>query len=369
MKPPAPSTFLSANAGALAPLRMAFVGDITDVSMSSRQRLDTLVGLGLSIRTLDGNLLRSKDIFSDKIAPRIFRLPASPANIRRYNAAVSALAAEPGPHVAWFEWPRLLTMETLSRLKEAWPDTLFVCFQDDNPFGLRKEARQWKLFHRTLPLFDVHFVKRAADVERFRRQGAQHTLLYLTGYFEPEFERTATAAPTRGVLFVGTALDHRIPFLEELVLRHHVPVEIYGGKWKRARRLTRLRQDLLHGPLANADYVHAIQSHKITLGFVSSTNLDEYSGRSFQIPAAGGLMLAERTATHQQLFREGVEADFFSSPEECAEKIRYYLANEPVRAAVARRGRERCLASRYGMRYRLGEALEQIVPLIRMPRP
>jgi hypothetical protein len=350
-----------------ARLNVAFVGDITTIFMSSRQRLESMRALGVQVAALDVNPLKSKGLWGNKVLPRLLNLPAGPRDIARYNSAVSSLQNQRAPHIAWFEWPRLLRRETLLALRRAWPNTLFVCYQDDNPFGLRKEARMWKLFIQSIPDFDVHLVKRPSDVEMFGRHGAPCTFVYTTGYFEPLFEASDDPQPDKNVLFVGTALDHRVPFLESLVLEYGIDVEIHGGKWNRARRLSRLRPDLLHGHIDDRDYVRAIREHRITLGFVSSSNHDEYTGRSFEIPAAGGFLLAERTETHCRLFQEGLEAEFFSSVEECADKIRHYLSSESDRQTIARRGRLLCQEAGYGLRHRLDATLKKLLPMLKKP--
>jgi hypothetical protein len=348
-------------------IRITFVGDTATIFMSGRQRLESFNALGYATHCLDASRLRTRGLWADKILPRLFQLPASPGDVARYNAAVLQLAAQPAPHIAWFEWPRMLHPETLARLRQAWPESLFVCYQDDNPFGRRNEARIWRMFLHTIPDFDVHFVKRPSDVDEFKRRGAPHCFIHITGYYEPLFEASTDATPDKGVLFVGTALDHRVPFLEKLVLDHGIDVHIHGGKWERARRLARKRPELLHGHIGEREYVRAIREHKVTLGFVSSSNLDEYSGRSFEIPAAGGFLLAERTGMHSQLFAEGVEAEFFASVEECAAKIRHYLAHEEERRRIAGKGRERCQTACYGLRHRMAAAVKTLRPLLKMP--
>ena len=82
--------------------------------------------------------------------------------------------------------------------------------------------------------------------------------------------------------------------------------------------------------------------------------------RTFEIPACRGFLLAERTPLHQELFTEGKEAEFFSSTEECADKIRFYLSHESARAQIAQRGFQRCLDSDYSLRSSMAQALEQI---------
>ncbi|HEX4644788.1 MAG TPA: glycosyltransferase, partial [Verrucomicrobiae bacterium] len=115
-----------------------------------------------------------------------------------------------------------------------------------------------------------------------------------------------------------------------------------------------------HPAVTGRDYAGVVSRSRISLGFVSSSNGDEYTMRTFEIPACGGFLLAERTPTHQELFTEGKEAEFFSSTEECAEKIRFYLERESVRMKIAERGYQRCLESDYSLRRRMDEAIEGI---------
>ena len=69
-------------------------------------------------------------------------------------------------------------------------------------------------------------------------------------------------------------------------------------------------------------------------------------------------MLAERTDEHLALFKEGREAEFFSSDEELLEKVQYYLAHADHRRQIAAAGRERCLRDGYSYHERLAEILD-----------
>jgi spore maturation protein CgeB len=68
-------------------------------------------------------------------------------------------------------------------------------------------------------------------------------------------------------------------------------------------------------------------------------------------------MLAQRTTEHQQLFREGVEAEFFSTHDELLNKCQYYLAHSEARSQIASAGRERCTRSDYSYDRQLNDAL------------
>jgi spore maturation protein CgeB len=93
-------------------------------------------------------------------------------------------------------------------------------------------------------------------------------------------------------------------------------------------------------------------------------NRDEFNGRTFEIPACKGFLLTERTSKHLEFYREGVEAEFFSSVEECAEKIRYYLENPEQRLAIAERGYRRAIDSDYSYARRMSDALATVRAIV-----
>ena len=47
--------------------------------------------------------------------------------------------------------------------------------------------------------------------------------------------------------------------------------------------------------------------------------------RTFEIPACFGFALSTKTKEQQDFFKEGAEADYFSTPEELKQKIDFYL--------------------------------------------
>ena len=60
--------------------------------------------------------------------------------------------------------------------------------------------------------------------------------------------------------------------------------------------------------------------------------------RSFEIPACGAFMCAERTEEHEELFRDRTEAIFFSDPDELRSQITHYLDDEDARTRIAAAG-------------------------------
>ena len=109
--------------------------------------------------------------------------------------------------------------------------------------------------------------------------------------------------------------------------------------------------------LTSAEYVRAIWATDVNLGFLRRQNRDLHTDRSVEIPACGGFLLAERSSEHEELFRGGEEADWFTGEDELVRKVRHWLDRPDERAQVARAGRARCVAGGYAWRDRLGEML------------
>ncbi len=144
------------------------------------------------------------------------------------------------------------------------------------------------------------------------------------------------------VAFIGTWMPERGPFLMRLVERG-VPLRIYGRRWNKAPEYTKLRPNIVLGNLEGADYVKAVSGASIAIGLLSKGNEDLHTTRSFEIPAIGTLFCAERTRDHLEMYKDGEEAIFFDSPDECADLCMSLLQQPDRIAKIAEAGRKRVL--------------------------
>jgi hypothetical protein len=160
------------------------------------------------------------------------------------------------------------------------------------------------------------------------------------------------------VSFVGTYEAMRAESIGKIA-RAGIGVRVWGSRWDRwpdpAPGVTVEGRDVVQD-----DYARALSAADIGLCFLRKINRDLQTQRSVEIPACGGFMLAERTDEHLSLFKEGIEAEFFSSDDELVEKCRHYLAHPEERKKIAAAGRARCLASRYDYGSRLADAFKDI---------
>jgi spore maturation protein CgeB len=98
----------------------------------------------------------------------------------------------------------------------------------------------------------------------------------------------------------------------------------------------------------------------VCLGLLSKWIPETSTARTFEIPASGSFLLAERTPEHEQYFEEGREAEFFSTEAELVEKLRKYLSDSAARARIAAAGRLRCTRSGYSYEASMKGLLDEL---------
>lgn len=225
-----------------------------------------------------------------------------------------------------------------------------VNYNIDDPFGAR-DGQLWRLYLWAVPFYDLIVVMRDCNIPEARDAGATQVIQVPRSADEvahvprilSESDRTRWGSD---VTFVGTWMPERGPFLERLV-ELGVPLTIYGDRWHKAREYSVLRRCWRGKGLYDDDqYAKAIQCAKVNLGLLSKGNRDLATTRTFEIPSLGGVLCAERTSEHTELYKENEEAVFWEAPEECAEKCKRLLQDEPYRKQLAANGRQRLLKNK-----------------------
>jgi hypothetical protein len=304
---------------------------------SSLYRLWALERLGHTVIPINAFKYESKNPLIRKAA---FRLSAGPGADRLNRDIIKRAEAEK-PDVLWTD--KLLWMKpaTVERLRSMGIFT--VSYMIDNAFGPRKDPG-FRLYMKCIPHYDLHVVQRDKNISDYRQHGARDVIKIQTAY-EPTIHLPPPAGWSdknrdRGVSFIGTPYDNRAKFLTRLWKEFGVSVSVSGGLvWKKA--LGPEATAALYGSngeLFRDEYREGIWRAKINLSFITHSNCDEFVHKSFEIAGCGGFLLAERSEGHMQRFREDEEAVFFSTIEECVEKIRRYLPDEVARTRIAAAG-------------------------------
>jgi hypothetical protein len=224
-----------------------------------------------------------------------------------------------------------------------------VLYNNDDPTGGR-DGRHWDSLLQALPAYDLCAVMRPFNVGEFEARGARRVIRVWMSYDEvahrPFEALEDVPAPFRSsVAFVGTWMrgENRDEFLLRL-LEQGIPLALWGGRWEKSRHWGRLSECWRGPALSGREYVAALQGAALCLGMLSKGNRDQHTQRSLEVPYAGGLLCAERTAEHCELYREGEEAVFWSDADECATICRRLLENEGERERIRANGMRRVRA-------------------------
>ena len=307
----------------------------------------------------DDALLQHYSVFPHRLIRRVLRAPLE-RDRRLHAATLVALAAAKRPSIVivlkglYIGAPEVRALQALG----AW----VVNINHDDFFS--QNPNNWSWTQRdAVAHYDFVFVTREVNVEEIRSINPRVELMPFAYY--PRIHRpVAIPAAERDVwqsdvVFVGTWELERCRMLEHLV--RHVPARyaIWGNLWGRAGAKSPLRPHIRGRGVVVDDMCKAIGGSEIALAFLRKKNRDDYTQRTFEIPACGGLLLAERTPRHQAYYQEGIEAEFFdaAAPDELVRKVRELLANSERRDSLRQRGREALQAQHHTYRDRLDRLL------------
>lgn len=337
-------------------MRIFYIGKLRE-GTTSLARMTTLNDLGHAIVPFNISAFEAQ---SPRIVQSIaWRLNAGPM-VRAINRALQREVKnlKGGIDLIWVEKGVWIYPETLQAFKEA-TGARVLHYTPDAQFVIQRSRH----FLASIPLYDVFVTTKEWEVDAYKQAGAKRVLLTYQGYdsrFYPravsDQERTQYASD---VCFIGHTQPHYAQRLKALSTIG-IQLRIWGNAWPAYAKRHPWARGLVNSGLWGESYPVALSCAKIGLGLLGKHIPETSTTRSFEIPATGTFLLAERTALHQQLFEEGKEAEFFSSDDEMIDKVKFYLAHDEARRRIAAAGRARCERSGYSSLNLLRKILEDL---------
>lgn len=357
-------------------MKILFLGEI-GAGQTSLMRMRALQRLGHEVRGVHTIEPWTRASWAQRQIQRRLRRGSI---IDEINRSVLDAARDFRPQMIWAEKQEYLHVETLDALRAL--GARLVHFTPDPYFSL--DWKRTPLMDQAMGAFDVLVYCKAYEQAQYAALGKP--LVYIPlGYCDEVHRPLPSDDPrwTGEVGFLG-GWEPRRERLLHAVAATGADLKIWGGAWDFLHdgRWT-LRRQIILGQLAGDDrfrihrdpliaeahrggevyaddYARALTGAKIGLGFLRIVCDDQHTTRTFEIPACGSMLLADRTDEHQAFFEEGKEAEFFSNEEELLEKLGFYLAHEDVRARLAAAGLARCVSGRYAYIHRMSDALEAV---------
>jgi hypothetical protein len=288
----------------------------------------------------------------------LFRVIGARRARERYNRDLLALAARFRPTAVIVSKGAFVRPSVLSEIKGTTGATV-LNYATDDPFNPVNSTPE---LVASIPCYDVYATTKRAIAGDLRAAGAQRVVWVPFGY-EPSLHHPEAPANeaererwSSDVVFIGGADRDRVPFFLPLAGEPGLRLRLHGGYWGRYRGL-RAAWD---GFVLGRDFRLALGGSKIAPCLVRRGNRDGHVMRTFEVPACGAFLLAERSDEHLELFDEGREMACFESPEELLDKVRYYLAHDDDRRRMAEAGYRRVTAGQHTYRDRMVELLRHV---------
>ncbi len=321
-------------------LRVAYVGV---QSGTSRQRSRALERLGCSVSVIDPWAWLGRNSLVRRFHLKTgYCFVGSTIDRRLFDDVAGAR-----PDVIWVNQGELLGRRAVASLRGI--GVPIVNYANDNPFG-PEFYRRFTQYRRSLDLYDLVVVVFQAAVSLAYAAGARRVIRHHISADEvAHLAYGQNPMPkVHDVSFIGTwHPDGRGDMISGIV-KAGVPLSLWGDRWNRDRNWATIRK-AWRGPgvYDENEYASVLGASRICLGFVNHLAGNQHTDRSTEIPAIGSLLCAERTAEHEAMYKEGEEAVFWATPEECACVCRNLLEDEPKRAAIAAAGRRRAIRNGY----------------------
>lgn len=284
-----------------------------------------------------------------KVPHRLFRIPL----IGRYLASLPGLAEvavaqvkAAKPDVLYCQDLSFFSPQTLAELRSS---VRLIVGQIACPLPPDEFIKGYDLILTSFP----HFVPRLREMgvaSEYFRIGFDTRVLEKLGAIEQNIPFS----------FVGGISRHHgkaVPLLEALAGK--TPIEFFGYGADSLPKDSLIRRKH-HGEVWGMDMYRALARSRITLNrHINVAENYANNMRLYEATGVGALLLTDRKDNLGDLFEIGKEVVAYSSAEEAAELVRYYLAHPDEAQTIARAGQARTLRE-HTYRHRM----EELIPIL-----
>lgn len=261
----------------------------------------------------------------------------------------AATANEPPDILIAQTWATLMEPGVFSRIRTSHGTVIVnIAMDDRHQYWGRKQDGRWEGTYPLIPHLDLALTAAPECVEWYEKEGCP--ALYFPEASDPDTFRPMPEVPKlHDVCFVGGRYGIR----EEIVTalrRAGVNVSAYGSGWSGGR-------------IATEDVPRLFAQSRIVLGVGTIGHCRDFYAlkmRDFDGPMSGSLYATHDNPDLHVLFEPGSEIVLFRDTADCVDKVRYYLAHDAEREAIAAAGYARAVRD-HSWDGRFGDLLRRLV--------
>ena len=247
---------------------------------------------------------------------------------------------------------------TLARIKA----TKVHYHPDDSSNKLNRTS----IFEKSEIAYDLHFTSKKHNIREIESRTGKK--VYFVWYaFDTDWHFRAGPLdfqnPRFAVGFIGHMRKDRIDLLSNIAQHLGTKLAIAGINWNRIPIL-RNKATLLPAAFGR-NFSEFIAQAPVQLGLLNSDNRDQHTARSFEVPAAGGLLVAEDTPDHREIFGTDGNVLFFKDEKDLLNKLEW-VKNHPNEASeIAENGFKHITMNGNSWQDRSVEILSVLDPFIK----
>ena len=268
-----------------------------------------------------------------RVPHRFFRLPVIGPRLAALPGLMDVAIAQVRSHKPDVLYCQDLSFFPAEVLKELKSDVRLIVGQIACPLPPESFLKGYDLILTSFP----HYVP------RLRALGIPSEYLRI-GFDTRVLDRLGAVQKDIDVSFVGGMSRHHgmaVPLLEYLAT--HTPIEFFGYGAKTLPRSSPIRRRH-HGEVWGLDMYRTLARSKVTLNrHINVAENNANNMRLYEATGVGSLLITDRKDNLGEIFKVGTEVVAYSSQEEAAELIRFYLDHPEEAATIARAGQARTL--------------------------
>jgi len=213
------------------------------------------------------------------------------------------------------------------------------CWDDKLSFRGKMLGGRWAGPAALAPVVDLNLTNAPESCVKYLVEGG--LAMFWPEAAHPDFHKPYGLPFEFDVSFVGGKYGWRPRFIKKLQ-KMNIKVTTFGRGWE-------------NGPLSDEEMVKLYSCSRINLGFAGvghSRRLMCLKGRDFEVPMSGGLYLSQDNPELSLAYNVGKEIVTYRNEKDCAEKIKWLLANPEEADKIRKAGRKRALSNHtWGKRF------------------
>lgn len=225
-------------------------------------------------------------------------------------------------------WAFSMDSSALQKVRETGIPVVNISMDDRHAFRIKKINGKWTGTSGLIGAIDLACTTAKECCLWYELEGCP--AVYLLEASDPEIFKPLSVPKEHDVCFVGANYGVRSKIVKAIE-KKNVKVTCYGNGWQNGRIDVKKLPELF----AKSRIILGVG----TIGYC--TDFYALKMRDFDGPMSGSLYITHDNPDLYELYEVGKEIITYKTPEECAQKIRYYLDHPEERKTIARAGRIR----------------------------